>query len=656
MIVKRIYFLFYTLFLSLFVLNAQSDLEPALLDLKQRSDTQTIESFLAKNDSLKYSNKLLTNYTSLLLARRYIKTDEISLAEEKLNSFVPYSEDKTDSIELYQNAFALELRGHLFYKSARLDSARFYLSQSSSAYAKGNNPKKAFYNLNMTSTVSYLNGNYYNALKSAYDAIHLAETEEIDSAMIADLEIDIGNIYLRLEQFKKADSILTHILLTKKSHLDDGQLADIENNLGLSKFNSENPLKTIEHFENAQKLYASLGDNRGLSKVYNNLATYFIDIEPDPKRAIQNYEKAIAIKHAEQDSNSLAYSYYNISGLLYSLGNIDSSYYYVKLAETYQLYKNDNLEEIYFLLSKIHQDRGQYKTAVEYEKKRNLLIKEKLERQTANAYKLAEEKQLVYLQHKEIELLEKNEELSAIKINRKNILIAFITASFGFLFVIFTLYIFQVKKQKRVAKELYNRSVIMNSLSSLLKGQEEERKRIAEDLHDGIGSALTLLNLKAKEQSNAEITRLTEEITREVRQISHNIMPDIISKLGLREALLDLTDQYAKHDVILDFIFNADSEIYSDTQQKLVLYRIIQELIKNAVDHGKANYISVHCEKSSGTLDIHFEDNGDGFDIKREKEGMGLKNIKNRVSFLNGKIRFSSNSKGTSVKLSLPLA
>jgi signal transduction histidine kinase len=98
-----------------------------------------------------------------------------------------------------------------------------------------------------------------------------------------------------------------------------------------------------------------------------------------------------------------------------------------------------------------------------------------------------------------------------------------------------------------------------------------------------------------------------------------------------------------------------DNEIYKDPQQKLMLYRIIQELTKNAVNHGKANYISVHCDKQKNSMVIHFEDNGSGFKNAEESDGTGIANIKNRVVFLKGKISFKSSDQGSICNIILPL-
>ena len=655
MIVKRIYFLFYTYLISISLATAQNDISSVFDSLEKRSKTQTLEAFNETNKTLNLEDVRIQNQITLYTAKFYLKSGSIKEASTSLQFFWSNFNVSTDSLVLNQKGMAYELQGHLFYRQKLADSSTFYFNKSSQAYLKCNNPNKAFYSLNMASTISYLYGNYFASLKTAYDALELAETYPIKEAMIVDLEIDMGNIYMRLEQYEKTDSLLNSILFNRSQYLSQSQVADIHNNLGLCSFNSGLAKKALYHFKQAESIYLSLNTTKSLSKIYNNLASFYTELQINETKAIEYYKKAIAIKSSLADSSGLSYSYYNVASLFYNIENLDSAVHYGLLAETYSLYDNDNLSGVYYILSKIYEKQHDFNLAFSYANKRGTLLEETIETSVLDAQRLTTEKHSLYLQNKEIELLEKNKELSTIRLNRNKSMLFFIGISFFFLLLVFVLYIRTVKKQQRINRELYERRVSLKSLSSLLKGQEEERKRIAEDLHDGVGSTITLLGLKANELKNKDFINLTTQISTEVREISKNIMPDVIMKLGLQEALIDLSEQFAKSNVILDFVFKVDSEVYSDPQKKLTLYRIIQELTKNAVSHGKANYISVHCEKEAGFINIHFEDNGQGFQFSEEPSGIGLSNIKNRVIYLNGKIKFSSSDQGAAYHIKLPL-
>jgi len=655
MIGKRIYFLFYTYLISISLVQGQNDITPVINDLNERSKTQTFEKFNETNKTLNTNDERVKNQISLLNAKYYIKSKSLAKASEALNFFLQNNVPLTDSLRISQQALAYELQAHLFFRQKAADSSTHYFNKSSLVYLKCNDQKKAFYTLNMSATISYLNGNYFAGLKTAYDALELAEKYPIEESMIADLEIDIGNIFMRLEQYEKTDSLLTLTLENRKAYLTTSQLADIHNNLGLCSFRIGNTDDAKYHFIEAESNYKLIKKTTGLSKVYNNLASLYTELQKDEEKAIDYYQKAIALKNRNSDSAGLSNSYYNIASLFFNINNSDSSFYYARLAESYSVYEDDNLSETYYLLSKLYYNKQNLASAYVYADKRGSLLKRIIETRFIDAQKLTTEKHSVYLQNKEIELLEKNKELDRLRLNRNNIMLVFIGISFLFLLLGFIRYMRSVKKQQITDKELFERRLSLKSLSSLLKGQEKERKRIAEDLHDGVGSTLTLLSLKANEIKNKDIIRLTSQVSKEVREISKNILPDVIMKLGLQEALIDLSEQFAKSNVILDFVFKSENEMYNEPQKKLMLYRVLQELTKNAVNHGKANYISVHCEQHKNCMDIYFEDNGSGFKYTEESRGIGLDNIRNRVIFLDGTISFKSSDRGTLCHINLPM-
>ena len=655
MIVKRSYFLFYTYLFSISLVVGQTDITPVINDLNNRSKTQTLEEFVEANKTLSLKDVKINNQISLLTAKYYLRSKSLQGAAKAINAFWESAPLENDSLLLSQKALAYELQGHLFYLHKESDSSTYYFNKSSTAYLTANNPKRAFYALNMSATISYLYGHYFAGLKTAYDALELADEYPIEESMVADFEIDIGNIFMRLEQYEKTDSLLSFILDNRRNHLSTSQLADIHNNLGLCSFNLRNTKNALYHFNEAESNYILSSRTKGLSKVYNNLASFYSVLIIEEEKAIDYYQKAIALKNKNADSSGLSRSYYNIASLFFNLGVSDSSIYYAKLAASYSVYIDDNLADTYYLLSILYTKKNMLESALYYSNKRGEMLKGKVERSILDAQKLIAEKHNVYSQNKEIELLEKNKELDRIKFSRNNYLLYIVGSSFLFIVIVFVLYIRSVKKQQRINKELYERRISLKSLSSLLKGQEEERKRIAENLHDGVGSTLTLLSLKANEINNKEVIALTSQVSTEVREISKNILPDVIIKLGLREALIDLSEQFAKRNVILDFVFKSKNEIYTEPQKKLMLYRIIQELTKNAVNHGKADYISVHCERQHKFMVIHFEDNGSGFKNVNDSHGFGLLSIKNRVVFLNGTISIKSSDFGVAYELTLPL-
>lgn len=209
----------------------------------------------------------------------------------------------------------------------------------------------------------------------------------------------------------------------------------------------------------------------------------------------------------------------------------------------------------------------------------------------------------------------------------------------------------------------------LKSINTMLEVQETERKRIAEDLHDGVGSILstvkmyfTSLNDKMDDyqQENREqydkANVLLDKAVEEVRQISHNLVSGILMKFGLAPALRDLCatiDGTGQLKTSLS-IFGLDDRIENTIE--IAVYRIIQELLSNTMKHSKASEVTISLTRLNNHLNIMVEDNGKGFDTQAINSGIGLKNIRSRVEKLSGKINFDSViGRGTIVIVEIPV-
>lgn len=214
-------------------------------------------------------------------------------------------------------------------------------------------------------------------------------------------------------------------------------------------------------------------------------------------------------------------------------------------------------------------------------------------------------------------------------------------------------------------KELAQQKQLQVS-SALIEGEERERKRIARDLHDGLGGMLagTKLHLAALLQQSehsesgekgAAIIEQIDHTLSELRRIAKNMMPETLVKFGLERAILDLCISSATPRLKIDFqSFGIREDLPEKTQS--MIYRIIQEILSNAIRHASASTIMIQCSQNENIFLITAEDDGNGFDIDSEKNktGMGLDNIKNRVEYLNGRLDLSSTlQEGTVINIEL---
>lgn len=209
----------------------------------------------------------------------------------------------------------------------------------------------------------------------------------------------------------------------------------------------------------------------------------------------------------------------------------------------------------------------------------------------------------------------------------------------------------------------------MELLQASLQSEEEERRRIASELHDDIGATLASarLYLRQAEKSAADPAmiqqsgQLVDESIRKVREVSHKLQPATLETLGLHAALEALADVYA-HSESLNISFEANDRVLRlPAHVELHVYRIIQELINNLVRHAAAHKVGLSVRRAQDGITIELSHDGKGLsqtryeELLQSKSGIGLKNISNRVRFISGSIHFSENTSGHRIALQVPL-
>lgn len=199
---------------------------------------------------------------------------------------------------------------------------------------------------------------------------------------------------------------------------------------------------------------------------------------------------------------------------------------------------------------------------------------------------------------------------------------------------------------------------------ALQDGQEKERSRLAQELHDGIGAklsglkmALEYLNLNATEHTTLILTVFSgvAETLEEVREISHNLQPYFFNK-SIEQLLLELIEQ---HNATGDCSYSLSMdplETELDENLKLHVYRIIAELLNNIRKHARASLASLQINVEAGVMEIAVEDNGIGMHTGPHLiESIGLSNIRTRVEVCKGKINIDSSERGTIVIIEIPI-
>lgn len=270
-------------------------------------------------------------------------------------------------------------------------------------------------------------------------------------------------------------------------------------------------------------------------------------------------------------------------------------------------------------------------------------------------------------QKQKIETLSQKNEIQVLEIKQKNIYL--VIAVFTLLFLFSTSYFIYNRKRLKAEATLQSEINKQQDLAAraVLDAEERERRRIAGDLHDGVGQMLSAalmninglfknLKLTSEEDLKAQKTlSLVNESYDEMRSISHQMMPNALIKSGLASAVKEFLNKIDK-DVIKINLETIGLKNRINEQTETVLYRVIQETVNNVIKHSGANKLDIVLMKDEEGVSATIEDNGKGFDkSKIKKEGIGISNIYSRVEFLKGTVDIdTSPGKGTLVAIYIP--
>ena len=335
----------------------------------------------------------------------------------------------------------------------------------------------------------------------------------------------------------------------------------------------------------------------------------------------------------------------------------------------------NNKKTIYFQLSQLNASLGAMKDAYQ-----SLLAYNKINDSLNNAqlklkintlevkYRTAEkEKTITHLAsaNKIATLSAKNNRLAAWLSGVAAVILLVVAA--------FSVYYYRINKKLSAQQAIVHQQQLkeieqqqqLSNIRAMMEGEERERERVARDLHDGLGGLLTGVKIdlsKMKDNAPTE-NRLQEQLTattrhldgsiNELRRIARNMMPETLLRFGLEAALRDFCEglESGGTEIVLQCYGMEKNDLRPNVQ--LSIYRIIQELVNNALKHAKASRILVDCIQDEEQVSITVEDNGSGFDPKQVKSnGSGLSNVRSRVDYLNGKldIQFAANT-GTSINI-----
>jgi signal transduction histidine kinase len=673
------------------------------------SQTRTIDSLKEVIASLPENHEKADNL--ILLARLYLNIDKDSLSKygddalalaKKLNYWKATAEadiivgkgfslhgDNQQAMVYYKKALTIADSlndsaniakatfniGSVLSAMSEFQEALEYLGKSYTLYDALNDSVGLLGSLNNKGIVFSRISAYDSAAFYYSKAILLCEAAKKEYYLMM-MYNNLGDIYLQLGQLDNARKYVLRSKEISERKSNKSEEASSYNYLGRIDAEAGNFNDALINYRHAEKLYSQILDNFHKYDVYNNIGVLYADRD-DFQNASRYY--ALALKGYREIDNK--------KGIIVVLGNqsalvSDQGRYLEALAINdtvlsmatrygYDKYRKDALWNISDNYSKLGNYRKAYDYRVLFYNLRDsiyTLEKDRLVNELMFKYeKQKDQARILSLQN---ENLVKDLRLKKEKLQRNALLYTCLTVFFIGVFVF--LYFHQRRIKDRIItaqkiRQLEEEKKLM-SAKLLVEGQDEERKRIATELHDGLGVLLSATKMqfstiKDRSPENQELinraAKMLEEASGDVRRISHNMMPGLLTRLGFYEAIEDLfehVDDTGRLRAICEII--GDRSRLPENSE-IMLYRIVQEMVNNTLKHAKASAIRLRIDVLPGMLDLIYTDDGIGFDYEKKIESgsPGLKNIQSRVNFLNGKLQFSS-SPGEGVKYSIlvPLA
>ncbi len=501
-----------------------------------------------------------------------------------------------------------------------------------------------------------------------------------DSSAVSQHLQNIGLILGNLNDFKSAAQYYRQAMhtLSNFAHAYENKLT-VYVNAAKNAMNLGDIDLTKTYLDSAEVQLKAVPHSTYAPYYYRTAGVYFRQVK-DKGRALASFRRGIAIAEDLLDDYSLRDLNFEIYATYRDWKEYANAKKYLAIADTHgphTISHNRLLHSRERAYTEYH--LGNYKVAFEQMRDYTLARDSLQERETALKILDLEKKfQTVEKENEILKLQDANQrQQSAIDKSRLWIMLLIAGLTIALMIAYFSWKLARSNRHALSQRERLHQEELLNlkqqqqlrQFDSILQGQEEERNRISRDLHDGLGGLLAGVKLrlsavatKEREQTavpNNEMETVIRELDRsvdELRRVARNLMPESLLYMGLKSALADLCKYMDTPATSVKF---HGFELRATYPQPILMgvYRIVQELLNNAIRHAEASQIIVQCSESGQSLWLTVEDDGCGFDPQEAgKKGLGLKNVENRVAILHGTVEMDSRPGcGTTINIEIPI-
>ena len=472
----------------------------------------------------------------------------------------------------------------------------------------------------------------------------------------------LGNIDIALEYYTKAETVFKAVKSERfiySTLLNIGSVYEIKNDYQKAKSIYEDALERIK----------KNGDEKTMASCLRLLGSVYLAMK-DYEKAASYLQQSLKMREHDNDNTEKCDILGGLANIYFEQGNyqksLQTSDQFIKIALEHNL--QFILQEGYKQKAKTYAKLNNFNKAYEYQLLHDsitdsILSEEKSKQITEMRTKYETDKK-----GREILLLNKDKEVMQARINSKNIGMMGIISG-GALIILLVVLLYNRRNlinQNKYEKEI--NATQQQMALAILSAQEEERQKIAKDMHDSLGAYLSSLKInmevlqpvitEEKQPIYKNILSALGKVTAEMRGIAKNLVSDTLQQYGLEiaiEELVELINMSGK--ITIDFSAPGEHKRLTPALETSV-FRIVQELLNNTMKHAQATSVELRITESNEHICIEFKDNGIGFDpgkIKDNKKGIGMKNMEARTRILKGKFDVTSKpGEGTAFKIEIP--
>lgn len=560
-------------------------------------------------------------------------------------------------------AYLMLARGVYCARTGRVDSGILFLDTAKMLAVKANSMHALLRTYHALGHAFISNGQPEKALENLFEGFRILKAFP-DQEMEMKLRTNIGWAYLEMKQYKNCISYGRESIRLMEGTQYEWIALYTYNNVAIS-YGVLNKLDSAKYFiEKGIRAAEKSNDYQQLANGCFVLGTIYSEAGKYDL-AIQQYLKAKPFREKVGNPLFIVADLYTISELYYKIGEyqkgIEAGEQALKLAEQYNLLLK--FENTYYSLAQNYEGLKDFRNASKYY--RLWAVAKDTVYKNANAEAIAEmrtryetEKTAQQLSLQKAVIAEQRADLE-----RTYIIIGALVITLVLIVVIFLLLRSRIKRER----ELFLREA---QIQATIQSQENERRRFARDLHDGMGQLISALRialhtihrdtpLEARVAVVNKAEGLLNDIHQEIRSIAFNLMPQTLVQHGLVPALREMGSRLQDNSKIAIRVMSLDIPERMTELMEITLYRIIQEWITNIIKYSEATVIEIQLIGYDQEMNVVVEDNGNGFDtsILEKGSGNGWKNIKSRVNLIKSTVDIDSRQgrKGTTLIVRVPL-